>query len=123
MKQQQFLNLASAEDAEERFWQAVQPGPLGEELIPLADARERILSRNVIAKHNVPYFDRSNFDGFAVRAEDTFGAQETAPGFPEIESGSPGLRSCSEKFSNSGYCDNHCYWRSYAAWCRRCGDD
>jgi len=28
MKQQQFLNLASAEVAEERFWQAVQPGPL-----------------------------------------------------------------------------------------------
>jgi len=80
MKQQQFLNLASAEEAEERFWQGVQPGPLGEELIPLADARERILSRNVIAKHNVPYFDRSNFDGFAVRAEDTFGVQETAPG-------------------------------------------
>ncbi len=79
MKQQQFLNLASAEEAEERYWQAVQPGPLGEKLIPLTDARERILSRNVIAKHNVPYFDRSNFDGFAVRAEDTFGAQETAP--------------------------------------------
>ena len=79
MKQQQFLNLASAEEAEERFWQAVQPVPLGEELIPIEHARERILSRNVIAKHNVPYFDRSNFDGFAVRAEDTFGAQETAP--------------------------------------------
>ena len=79
MKQQQFLNLASAEEAEERFWQAVQPGPLGEELIPIEHARERILSQNVIAKHNVPYFDRSNFDGFAVRAEDTFGAQETAP--------------------------------------------
>ena len=79
MKQQQFLNLASAEEAEERFWQAVQPVTLGEELIPIEHARERILSRNVIAKHNVPYFDRSNFDGFAVRAEDTFGAQETAP--------------------------------------------
>ena len=79
MKQQQFLNLASAEEAEERFWQAVQPVPLGEELIPIEHARERILSRNVIAKHNVPYFDRSNFDGFAVRAEDTFGGQETAP--------------------------------------------
>ena len=54
MKQLQFLNLASAEEAEERFWQAVQPGPLGEELIPIEHARERILSRNVIAKHNVP---------------------------------------------------------------------
>ena len=79
MKQQQFLNLASADEAEERFWQAVQPVPLGEELIPIEHARERNLSRIVIAKHNVPYFDRSNFDGFAVRAEDTFDAQETAP--------------------------------------------
>ncbi|MBC8259853.1 MAG: molybdopterin biosynthesis protein [SAR324 cluster bacterium] len=79
MKQQQFLTLTTAEEAENRFWQAVQPQPVGEELIPLADARERILSRNVIAKHNVPFFDRSNFDGFALRAEDTFGAQETAP--------------------------------------------
>ena len=79
MKQQQFLNLASAEEAEERFWQAVQPGTLGEERIPIDHARERILSRNVIVKHNVPYFDRSNSEGFAVRTEDTIGAQETAP--------------------------------------------
>ena len=33
MKQQQFLNLATAEEAEERFWEAVQPQPLGEELV------------------------------------------------------------------------------------------
>ena len=43
MKQQQFLNLASAEEAEERFWQAVQPVPIGEELIHIEHARERIL--------------------------------------------------------------------------------
>jgi len=34
MKQQQFLNLATAEEAEARFWEAVQPQPLGEELVP-----------------------------------------------------------------------------------------
>ena len=34
----------------------------------------RILACDVLARHNVPYFDRSNFDGFALRAEDTFGA-------------------------------------------------
>ena len=79
MKQQQFLNLATAEEAEERFWQALQPQPAGEEQINLEFARERILSRNVISKYNIPYFDRSNFDGFAVRSEDTFGAKEIAP--------------------------------------------
>ena len=79
MKQQQFLNLATAEEAEDRFWEAVHPQPLGEELVLLEDAHGRILSGDIVARHNVPYFDRSNFDGFALRAEDTFGAQETAP--------------------------------------------
>ena len=79
MKQQQFLNLVSAEEAEDRFWEAVQPQPLGEEMVLLEDAHRRILAGDVVARHNVPYFDRSNFDGFALRAEDTFGAQETAP--------------------------------------------
>ncbi len=79
MKQQQFLNLVTAEEAEERFWEAVQPQPLGEELVMLEDAHGRILACDIVARHNVPYFDRSNFDGFALRAEDTFGAQETAP--------------------------------------------
>ncbi len=79
MKQQQFLNLVTAEEAEERFWEAVQPQPLGEELVILEDAHGRILACDIVARHNVPYFDRSNFDGFALRAEDTFGAQETAP--------------------------------------------
>ena len=79
MKQQQFLNLATAEEAEKIFWEAVQPQPLGEELVMLEDAHGRILACDIVARHNVPYFDRSNFDGFALRAEDTFGAQETAP--------------------------------------------
>ena len=79
MKQRQFLNLVTAEEAEERFWEAVQPQPLGQELVMLEDAHGRILACDIVARHNVPYFDRSNFDGFALRAEDTFGAQETAP--------------------------------------------
>ncbi len=79
MKQKQFLNLATAEEAEKRFWEAIMPKPCGEEQISLNDSRGRVLARDVIARHNVPYFDRSNFDGYAVRAEDTFGAQETAP--------------------------------------------
>ncbi len=35
MKQQQFLNLSTAEEAEDRFWHAVQPQPCGEEQILL----------------------------------------------------------------------------------------
>ncbi len=79
MEQKQFLNLSTAEEAEKRFWNAVMPNTCGEEQVSLQHALRRVLARDVIARYNVPYFDRSNFDGYAVHAEDTFGAQETAP--------------------------------------------
>ncbi len=40
-------------------------------------AAGRVLAENIIAKNNVPSFDRSAVDGFAVRASDTFGASQT----------------------------------------------
>ena len=79
MKQSQFLKLATAEEAQSRFWQVIQPAPIGEEQVALEDALHRILSRDVVSSLNIPFFDRSSFDGFAVQAEDTFGAEETAP--------------------------------------------
>ena len=60
MKQEQFLNLASAEEALKKFRDAVNPAPLGEEQILLKEARGRVLSRDVIASINVPFYDRSN---------------------------------------------------------------
>lgn len=48
--------------------------PLGVETIPLEDTYGRILAEPIIARHDVPPFDRSPFDGFAIRAEDSAGA-------------------------------------------------
>lgn len=79
MKQTQFLELATAEAAEKLFWQEIRPAPVGEEALPLDKALYRVLARDIVAELNVPFFDRSNFDGFAVKAADTFGAEETAP--------------------------------------------
>ena len=39
----------------------------------------RVLAEDVIAGVDVPGFDRSNVDGFAVQAKDTFGAMEESP--------------------------------------------
>ncbi|MCP4294914.1 MAG: molybdopterin biosynthesis protein, partial [Proteobacteria bacterium] len=77
--QDQFLKLATAEEAAKKFYDVIKPRTLGEEKVPLINCLDRILSRDVISKINVPFFDRSNFDGLAVRAEDTFGAEETEP--------------------------------------------
>jgi len=42
------------------------------ELIALPDAYGRYLAEDIFADHHVPPFDRSLYDGFALRAEDTY---------------------------------------------------
>ncbi|WP_281195482.1 molybdopterin biosynthesis protein [Halorubrum sp. F4] len=49
------------------------------EPVPLADARGRVLAERVDAGIDVPGFDRASMDGYAVRARDTFGADEADP--------------------------------------------
>lgn len=44
------------------------------ETVRLEDAYGRILREPIVAKHDVPPFDRSPYDGFAIRAEDSIGA-------------------------------------------------
>ena len=51
-----------------------QAKSIGTEKIPLEQAYGRILAEPIIAKHDVPPFDRSPYDGFAIRAADTGGA-------------------------------------------------
>ncbi len=78
-QQNQFLEVIDRDLAKARFEAAISLHPLGEEVVDLSQALGRILSQNVIAKVNVPSFDRSNLDGFAVRASDTVGAEEHRP--------------------------------------------
>ncbi len=77
--QDQFLTVIDRDEAERRFQAALVLEPLGEEQVALSEAWGRVLACDVIAKVDVPSFDRSNYDGFAIRAADTYGAQEEAP--------------------------------------------
>ncbi|HZY83866.1 MAG TPA: hypothetical protein VFE78_03490, partial [Gemmataceae bacterium] len=79
MLQQQFLDVIDRDEAERRFRAALDLRPLGAEAVPLAAALGRVLAEDVVAPLDVPSFDRSNVDGFAVRAADTFGAGEDRP--------------------------------------------
>ncbi len=78
-QQDQFLNVIDRDEAERRFHAAVPLEPLGSETVELHQALQRVLTRDVQAPIDVPSFDRANVDGFAVRAEDTFGAEEETP--------------------------------------------
>ncbi len=78
-EQEQFLNVLDRDEAERRFRAALDCTPRGTESIPLDAALGRVLAADVVSPVDVPSFDRSNVDGFAVIAEDTFGATEEAP--------------------------------------------
>jgi putative molybdopterin biosynthesis protein len=77
--QEQFLQVLDRDEAERRFRAAIDVAPRGVEAVPLDAALGRVLAADVTAPVDVPSFDRSNVDGFAVVAEDTFGASEEVP--------------------------------------------
>src|SRR5262249_40682747 len=79
MRQHQFLDVIDRDEAERRFRAALDLRPLEPEAVPLADALGRVLAEDVVAPLDVPGYDRSNVDGFAVQAADTFGASEDRP--------------------------------------------
>lgn len=78
-RQQQFLDVIDRDEAEARFRLHLDLSPLVEEEVSLAEARGRVLSRDVISGADVPGFDRSRVDGFALRSIDTAGAAEDRP--------------------------------------------
>ncbi|MGC8606655.1 MAG: molybdopterin biosynthesis protein [Vulcanisaeta sp.] len=74
-----FHELLTPEEALSKVFSAVKVEPLGTEVIRIEESYGRVLARDVYSRIDVPPFDRATMDGFAVRAEDTFGADELNP--------------------------------------------
>jgi molybdenum cofactor synthesis domain-containing protein len=77
--QDQFLTILSREDALARFEAALFPRALPVEERLLTDALGYALASDIVADIDVPPFDRSNVDGFAVRSADLASASEATP--------------------------------------------
>jgi molybdenum cofactor synthesis domain-containing protein len=77
MSRKEFRDLASPEAAREAI-DALELRP-DDETVPLWAARGRVLAERVDAALDVPGFDRASVDGYAVKAADTFGADEADP--------------------------------------------
>ncbi len=78
-RQDQFLEVIDRDTAMERFQQHLDLKPLGVETVRLLEALHRILASDIVAQVDVPGFDRSNVDGFALQSADTTGATEENP--------------------------------------------
>ena len=74
-------------------WIDRRVGTLGPEDLGLGDAAGRVLAAEIRAAEPVPPFDRAAMDGFALRGEETFGADVYTPAlFRVIGQSRPGRR-------------------------------
>ena len=74
-----FRRLIAFDEAKRVINEQMKLEVLGDEEIPLLKAYNRVLRENVVSALDIPPFNRSTVDGYAVKAEDTFGAEENQP--------------------------------------------
>jgi len=92
-----FRRLSSVDGAREEIWSRVREMKKRVEEVPLSEALGRVLAEDVVSPVDIPSFDRATKDGFAVRAEDTFGADEERPAALRVV----GVSSAGHPFSGS----------------------
>jgi molybdopterin molybdotransferase len=72
-----FQNRADAADVVRLIDERIQA--LDTEWVEITNAAERVLADDVVSSCAVPGFDRAAMDGYAVRGQDTFGADPYSP--------------------------------------------
>lgn len=75
-EQQQFLDVVDLDEAIRRWWKIISSIEIKSEKVSLEEALGRTLAEDIFSDVDVPGFDRSNVDGYAVIASDTFSADE-----------------------------------------------
>src|SRR5690625_7997494 len=68
--------------------------------VPIEESYGHFLGEDLIADHHVPPFDRSAYDGFAIRTEDTYHATRKSPIQLEVHGviGAGNVSACSVGF-------------------------
>ncbi len=74
-----FRKLMTLDEAKKTIDENFKPAKIGDEDVALLEAYNRVLKEDIVSSLDIPPFDRSTVDGYAVRAEETFGADENQP--------------------------------------------
>src|SRR5687767_12951363 len=71
------MSLLSVNEARERILSQLHP--VSTEALPLVECANRVLAQDIAAANDLPLFDNSSMDGFAVRAADVVNAAAASP--------------------------------------------
>jgi molybdopterin molybdotransferase len=77
----EFLNLAPPDQARSLLLSYLKTAAVGAEPIDSDKALHRVTAEDIVAPHPLPEFARASVDGYAVRAEDTYGASDGLPAY------------------------------------------
>ena len=80
----EFFRVVSVNDARDLIKNEFGNYRMGSEEVSLVQAQGRVLSDDVVSDINVPEFDRSTVDGYAIQVEDSHGATESIPSILEV---------------------------------------
>ena len=84
MRLRGFQKLTSTEEALQLFFKELRIERLKTVSVPLHSALNHVLAEDIVAKEDLPRFDRSAVDGYAVKAEDTFVTSQFKPKILQI---------------------------------------
>ncbi len=76
--------VVSVEAAREIFDKNFNLPKIATKDISIIDAAGRIIAKDIVSPVDLPDFDRSSMDGYAVIAQDTFGATESLPAYLQV---------------------------------------
>lgn len=77
-------DLMRAGEALSLILESLPPRIPEEVFLPIEETLGMVSSRDIISPEDLPAFARSTVDGYAVKAEDTFGASETMPAYVNL---------------------------------------
>jgi molybdopterin molybdotransferase len=85
----EFLKLVPPAQAWEALYRSLPPFEVEVEEIAVRQALGRVTARPVTASEPLPAFSRSSMDGYAVRANDTYGASDGLPVYLKVVGEAP----------------------------------
>ena len=80
----EFLTLLPPDEAREKLLAALSKAMPDSESLAVDSALGRVTTADVVAPHPLPEFPRTTVDGYAVRAQDTFGATDSLPAYLQL---------------------------------------
>lgn len=79
-----FFNVVSVQEAKAKLLEVFKDYKFEMEEISILECTDRVLAEDILSNINVPEFNRSTVDGFAIKSKDSHGASESIPSLLNI---------------------------------------